>query len=284
MVENVPLMKIGTGASAIMSHTLIKRIPVNYTPGTKIMFGERLLYETGRTISDGDEKTFYCILKAYTDNKFDQLNTIKKNIKSGTRMVNDLDIDTAVFDVDVKQISGLAYGKSQRARADRLLESMEKMSELKIYLLSTNGEVMGFVNLVSGAQLSKDKKTLQIAMNKSFLIDIAKEMIQYNFPKMLSLKGRAFRLYVSLQQKKYYNPKTKRYGYGEINHQELCDIMNLHDRRAKYQIAEAFKEIGLKFSLRPNGNWCMDKLPSKEKKHITPEPLKMIEKKNDDDL
>ena len=44
-VEN---MNIGQGSSAVMSHTLLKRIPVNYTPGTEIMYGDKILYTTGK--------------------------------------------------------------------------------------------------------------------------------------------------------------------------------------------------------------------------------------------
>lgn len=245
-MSEIPTMVIGEGNSAVLSHTLIKRIPVNYTPGTSIQYGNKILFVTGRTLRPADMKVFFCVLKAYTDNKHDALQSIR-----GTP-ITEIDISSTVFAVDVAEISKLAYGT--RARGTRLVQSLERMTEMKIHLLNDKSEMMGFVQLVSGAKLSKDRKTLEVAMNKSFLKDMAREMIQYDFPKMLSLNGRAFVLYIAVQQYKYKISEGK-YGYTYIPHEELCNIMNIHGKNAKYDIAKTFKEIGINFVLHSNGKW-----------------------------
>lgn len=241
-----PIMKVGSGNSAVMSHTLIKRIPVNYTPGTKILYGGRMLYTTGETVRPADMKVFFCALKAYTDNKYDAIQSAKKI------SIDEIDMDSTVFSIDVAEISRLAYGT--RARGARLIQSLKRMTELSIHLLGDNGEMMGFIQLISGAQLSKDKKTIRVAMNKSFIKDMAKQMIQYDFPTMLSLQGRVFTLYVAIQQ--YKRPLGKgKYGYTYIPHEELCNILNEHGKNAKYRIAKTFQEIGINFVLGTNGKW-----------------------------
>ena len=242
-VEN---MNIGQGSSAVMSHTLLKRIPVNYTPGTEIMYGGKMLYTTGKTIRDADMKVFLCILKAYTDNKHDAL------VKAKDIPNVEISLDSTIFNVSVAEISTLAY--RQRARGTRLVQSLERFSEMKIHLLDDNGEMMGFVQLVSGAKLSKDKKTLEVAMNKSFFKDMAKTVVQYNFTKMLELKNLDFRLYIAMQQRKYMIKKG-RFGYANIGHNELLDILNMHTRNAKSKIQESFQKIGINFVLGTNNKW-----------------------------
>ncbi len=239
-------MSVGDGNSAVMSHTLLKRIPVNYTPGTEIMYGDRMLYTTGKTIRDADMKVFLCILKAYTDNKHDAL------VKAKNSPTVEISLDSTIFNVHVAEISTLAY--KQRARGTRLVQSLERLAEMKIHLLDDNGDMMGFVQLVGGAKLSKDRKMLEVAMNKSFLKDMAKTVVQYNFPKMLELKNLDFRLYIAMQQRKYMIKKG-RYGYANIGHNELLDILNMHTRNAKSKIQESFQNIGINFVLGTDNKW-----------------------------
>ncbi len=245
------IIRTNDGSSAVMSHTLIKRIPVNYTPGTEIMYNEKMLFTTGRTIRDNDMKVFFCALKTYTDNKYDALQELIDE------SVDEIDTKSTSFEISVAEMSNLIYNRGGRAK--RIIESLERMSEMKIHLLSDTGENMGFVNLITGAILSKDRKTIEIGMNKSFLHDMIRNRIQYNFPKMLSLGGINFRLYIAMQQRKYLDKKTKKYKYTNVEHDELQDILNIHHKNAKYAIADAFKEIGINFILDKNNKWFYDR-------------------------
>ncbi len=247
----IPTMGLGEGDSAVMSHTLINRIPVNYSPGTEIMYGEHMLYTTGKTVRDADMKVFLCILKAYTDNKHDTL------VKAKKRPTVEISLDSIIFNVSVAEISTLAY--KQRARGKRLVQSLERLAEMKIHLLDDKGDMMGFVQLVGGSKLSKDRKTLEVAMNKSFLKDMAKTLVQYNFPKMLELKNLDFRLYIAMQQRKYMF-KNGRYAYTNIDHDELLAVLNTNPKNAKSKIKKAFQSIGIDFVLGTNNKWHYPKV------------------------
>ena len=257
-MTNSEIMNVSTGNSAVMSHTLLKRIPVNYTPGAAIMYGARVLYSTAKTVRDNDMKVFLCILKAYTDNKFEAIEKAKN-----TDYTLSLDVGTPTnftdFKINTKEISRLAYNGDTRTRAKRLLDSMERMAGVKIHLIDEKGRKQGFVQLVSGAILSADRKTMSVGINKDFLKDMSREIIQYNFPKMLGLQGINFRLYIALQQRKYHMGKGK-YGYTNIDHEELKNILNIHNVNAKSKIQDAFKEIGINFMLHPNGKWHYPKV------------------------
>ena len=252
MSDNM-IMKLGGGRSAVISHTLVKRIPVNYPRGTGIMYGDVMLFDASKTIRDNHLKVFFCILKAYTDNKYDAI-VKAKNIDYTLSLDTDVPSNFTDFNVDTKEISSYAYPNDTRTRPKRILEAMEAMAGLKIYLIDEKGDKQGFVQLVSQARLSVDRKTMSVGINKDFLKDMSRQIIQYDFPTMLQLQGLDFRLYIAMQQRKYGRSKQK-YAYTNVDHQELLQILNLHDREAKYRIAQAFQNIGLNFVLGSNDKW-----------------------------
>ena len=245
-------MNMGENDGAIISHTLIKRIPVNYESGTAIEYEGKMLFSTGRTVRDNDMKVFLTVLKAYTDNRHD----ILREIKESKPLTGAVSTKAASFTISVAEVSNAIYKRG--GRGTRLIESLERMSEMKIHLLDGKGNKMGFVSLVTGAILSKDRKTIEIGMNQSFLEDMAKTMLQYNFPKMLELQGINFRLYIAMQQHKYHKGKGI-YGYTYVDHHELCRTLNLRDRNAKAKIAEAFQNIDINYKLRGDGKWFYPK-------------------------
>ncbi len=255
-MSEAPTMTIGEGNSAVMSHTLVKRIPVNYTPGAQVMYGNVMLYDVPKTIRDNDMKVFLCILKAYTDNKHKAMTNLKDKYEELSLKSSPLDFTG--FTVDTRDISRAVYPDGNRKRATRLMESLRRMAGIKIYLVDGKGEKMGFVQLVSGAQLSTDKNSITVGINKDFLIDMSKVMIQYSFKKMTSLYGLDFRLFIAMQQRKYLIRKG-RYGYTNIENQELMDVLNIHSVNAKYRIAEAFQNIGINFVLGRNNKWFYPK-------------------------
>lgn len=250
---DIPVMNIGQGSSAVMSHTLIKRIPVNYAPGTQISYGNVMLYDTAKTVRDNHMKVFFCILKAYTDNKYEAIQEAK-DINYNLSLDTGAPSNFTDFRIDTKEVSSYAYPNDTRTRPKRLLEAMEAMAGLKIYLIDEKGRKQGFVQLVSQAKLSVDRKTMTVGINKDFLKDMSREIIQYNFSKMLQLQGLEFRLYIAMQQRKYMIKRGK-YGYANIEHTELMNVLNIHDREAKYRISEAFQKIGINFELGSNGKW-----------------------------
>ena len=74
------------------------------------------------------------------------------------------------------------------------------------------------------------------------------------FVTSTELKNLDFRLYIAMQQRKYMIKKG-RYGYANIAHSELLEILNMHTRNAKSKIQESFQNIGINFVLGIDNKW-----------------------------
>jgi hypothetical protein len=242
------VLTMNNGSTAIVHSDVLELTPIGYPDGASIRYGNKLLYQATKTIRDADMRVFLCILKAYTDNRYDAI--VRTKEEASITSVDSFEV--ASFRVDVSQISNIAYG--QRARGTRLLEAMERIAGLKIHLLNDKGEAVGFVNIVAGVELSKDRKSLKIGINKRFLIDMSKKLVSYNFDKLISLNGLDFRLYMVMQGRKYKSGKNK-YCYTNIDDKRLRLALNSDNPNTKAKIAKSFENIGINFTLGNNGKW-----------------------------
>ena len=247
---------INTGSSGIIDKSLLSVMPCGHKPNSQFYWKSTLMYEIVRTINDADIAAFLCVVKAYTDNKFDALSKGTGQTFHLADVVEhneeDKDLAVSVFSVYVSEVSRLAYNR--RASSKMLLESLERISSLNIHLLDDKLRSRGFIKLINAAVLSDDKKTVRVSINRQVLKSLAANKLQYNFDKMLQLKGLAKRLYLVMQNRKYKAGKGK-YRYTNIDDAELRLAMNHNNKDTKKIFERLFKEIGIKFVLGRNGKW-----------------------------
>lgn len=235
------------GSRAIVGRGLIEYIPVASKPGTLVMAGNEIMFEFKHTVRDADVKVLLCAVKAYTDNHFDAIQSAK-----GLDPKEYAATEVASIHLDVAQLSRLAY--NERAKGVRLTESIDRWKGVNIHLMH-NGESRGSVSICSGAVLSKDRKTIELGLNKRLIVDMANKMLVYNFDEMLSHKGIAHRAFMGMQMHKHRIGKNKS-GYHRVEDKKWRKQLSLNnDPNAKHKIEKAFKDIGIDFKLHPNGFW-----------------------------
>lgn len=247
-VYNINTSVKGMGSRSVTSIGL-----VGYPDYHKFKYGDQLLYHMGRRLTDSDKKVFACVIKAYADNSYDLLKAAKD------KKLDPMDaepLDIVKFSVSVKEISNLAL--RDRARPARVLDALKKMAGIQIYLLDDEGNERGFIQVIGGAILSDDKKTIEVSFNKNMLRHFASNMISYNFKELMGYSGFSARLFGVMQGRKYLAKKGKKYDeyrYTNISDAELRFLMNNNDKNSKKKFEEAFKEIGINFVLGRNGKW-----------------------------
>lgn len=243
------LYKINGGVSAVAPRSILTMMPVGYPAGTKVYWQGTIMYEMVNKISDADIRVFMCALKAFTDNDYDKITKSKdyNDIQCGKISAG----HSTSFNVSVKELSLVAH--NERSRPEKVVKSLSNIAGLQIHLLNEKLASKGFAVLVTGAVLSEDKKTIEVSINTRFLVDMAKNLVQYNFVKMLSFKGLDQRLYMVMQARKFSSGKGK-YGYHCINDDDLRIALNSDSKNSKYAIAKSFKNIGINFVLG-RGRW-----------------------------
>lgn len=230
------------GNSSIYHRIMFQNIPVGYPAGTVIKKFKGIEFKTLQTLNDGDMKVFQAVLKIFTDNNHELMETLSK-----IDMLSVSNNDFQDVTIPAKEITKLTRFKNRSAK--RRLESIEKLSGFTITLRDDDGAMTGFLALVrNSAELTKSGKNISMGINKRFLIALSKDKIQYNFSKMMSYDGLEHRLYSALQSNKYKNTRTGKYGYHAIKHKDLLENLNLEDNRvSKADIAKTFKMLNIAF-------------------------------------
>lgn len=245
------VFELNRGTGAIAPRSVLRVMPVGYPAGTKVYWHGTLMYEMVKKISDADMRVFFCAMKAFTDNNY--ANMMKSKEFSDIECERISTGNTTAFNVSVKELSRVAY--KERSRPQKVLNALSNIAGLQIHLLDEKLASKGFAVIVTGAVLSKDKQTIEISVNTRFLVDMAKNLVQYNFEKMLSYKGFTQRLYIVIQGYKFPLGKNK-YGYHNILDKDLRIAMNIaKNPNAKRKLEDAFKELGINFVLCRSGKW-----------------------------
>jgi len=251
MSRKLKTLHVGTGSSAILGKNILCVGLCGKHDNMQFVWEKTLMYSLTSTITDRDMRVFYCIIKAFTDNQHDNIKNKLSKLKASEKEGDTL--KSIIFKVDAKEISKLAF--KGRSRPKWIEEALAKIVGISIQTLNVDGvPSRGKASVLNGVEISGDGKGIIVSFNRNMLIHFSQAYIQYNFHKMLSLSGLGQRLFMAMQNYKYFISKNK-YGYTYIPDFELRELMNHDNANTKRVFEKLFKEMGVNFVLGRDGKW-----------------------------